>query len=287
MNLREEDDYLNPKLRANFDLILTPTEGSDIKSILQALENIDNYGKYVSNIRTDKVSLQKALEDYFGPSLPVKRKSLEKQRGSSFPVKTKQAVDDFIKKFTSDPSLLFYVPQKNSIIFPKEKNPNKEFTKKVVQTVLGNAGLSYDLREKETQNENLKNMKKSEVKKIILEVINDIQVQETEPQYEVYDDVGKVYQVKRPKMGLTKEDMVCEVTVFDEIKKDETHGIYKNRSEANRTATQLLKDFETQLNELEKEMEAYRSTKKEASEKAKIAKEKISQLKGETSVSKK
>ena len=83
-------------------------------------------------------------------------------------------------------------------------------------------------------------MKLSQLKRLILETLEE----EVEPQYEVYDDLGKFYQVKRPAVGMTKEDMVCEVTAFDEINKDETHGIYKNRSEANRNATELLKNYE-------------------------------------------
>lgn len=126
-------------------------------------------------------------------------------------------------------------------------------------------------------------MKLSQLKRLILETLEE----EVEPQYEVYDDLGKFYQVKRPAVGMTKEDMVCEVTAFDEINKDETHGIYKNRSEANRNATELLKNYESQITELETEMENYRTTKKEVAEKAKLAKERIAKLKGEKSLDKK
>jgi len=126
-------------------------------------------------------------------------------------------------------------------------------------------------------------MKLSQLKRLILETLEE----EVEPQYEVYDEVGKIYQVKRPAVGMTKEDMVCEVTAFDEIHKDETHGIYKNRSEANRNATELLKNYESQITELETEMENYRNTKKEVAEKAKLAKERIAKLKGETPLDKK
>jgi hypothetical protein len=126
-------------------------------------------------------------------------------------------------------------------------------------------------------------MKLSQLKRLILETLEE----ETEPQYEVYDEVGKIYQVKRPTVGMTKEEMVCEVTAFDEINKNETHGVYKNRSEANRTANELLKNYESQLNELEVEMENYRTTKKEVTEKAKVAKERIAKLKGEKPLDKK
>jgi len=126
-------------------------------------------------------------------------------------------------------------------------------------------------------------MKLSQLKRLILETLEE----EVEPQYEVYNEVGNIYQVLRPTVGMTKEDMVCEVTVFDDIDENKTHGVYKNRSEANRTANELLKNYESQITELETEMENYRTTKKEVAEKAKLAKERIAKLKGEKSLDKK
>jgi Arc/MetJ-type ribon-helix-helix transcriptional regulator len=126
-------------------------------------------------------------------------------------------------------------------------------------------------------------MKLSQLKRLILETLEE----EVEPQYEVYNEVGNIYQVLRPTVGMTKEDMVCEVTVFDDIDENKTHGVYKNRSEANRTANELLKNYESQITELETEMENYRTTKKEVAEKAKLAKERIAKLKGETPLDKK
>ena len=126
-------------------------------------------------------------------------------------------------------------------------------------------------------------MKLSQLKRLILETLEE----EVEPQYEVYNEVGNIYQVLRPTVGMTKEDMVCEVTVFDDIDVNKTHGVYKNKSEANRTANELLKNYESQITELETEMENYRTTKKEVAEKAKLAKERIAKLKGEKSLDKK
>jgi hypothetical protein len=113
-------------------------------------------------------------------------------------------------------------------------------------------------------------MKLSQLKRLILETLEE----EVEPQYEVYNEVGNIYQVLRPTVGMTKEDMVCEVTVFDDI-------------DENRTANELLKNYESQITELETEMENYRTTKKEVAEKAKLAKERIAKLKGEKSLDKK
>jgi Arc/MetJ-type ribon-helix-helix transcriptional regulator len=93
------------------------------------------------------------------------------------------------------------------------------------------------------------------------------------------DEIGKFFIVKKPGKGMTKEDMVQEVTVFDEIKVDETKGVYKNRSEANRHATEALKEYEMQLKEMEEAMNDFREAKKGIDEKKKLAKEKIQKLK--------
>ncbi len=78
---------------------------------------------------------------------------------------------------------------------------------------------------------------------------------------------------------MTKEDMVQEATVFDEIKMDETKGVYKNRSEANRMANESLMEYEKQLKEMEDAMKEFREAKKGIDDKKKAAREKIEKLK--------
>lgn len=65
-------------------------------------------------------------------------------------------------------------------------------------------------------------------------------VKEAEPS--VVDEIGKFFVVKKPGKGMTKEDMVCEVTVFDEIKMTVTihHILEQFRQEA--TSTRYLGD---------------------------------------------
>jgi hypothetical protein len=94
----------------------------------------------------------------------------------------------------------------------------------------------------------------------------------------VVDEIGKFFVVKKPGKGLTKDTMVYEATVFDDIKRDEVRGVYKNKSEANRHATEALKEYDSQLKEMEDAMEAFRSTKKDIEEKKRIAREKIEKL---------
>jgi Arc/MetJ-type ribon-helix-helix transcriptional regulator len=118
----------------------------------------------------------------------------------------------------------------------------------------------------------------------LTELLNEVEktevknpIKEVSPS--VVDEVGKFFVVKKPSKGVTKEGMVYEATVFDEIKMDETKGVYKNKSEANRHATEALKEYEMQLKEMEDAMEAFRSAKKDIEEKKEAAKEKIQKLK--------
>ena len=78
---------------------------------------------------------------------------------------------------------------------------------------------------------------------------------------------------------MTKEEMVCESTVFDEIKMDEVKGVFKNRSEANRMANESLMEYEKQIKEMEDAMNEFREAKKGIDDKKKAAREKIQKLK--------
>ena len=57
-NIKEDEDNQS-SFRLDQDLILTTTE--DIQEVVDALENIDNYGIYLSNIR--KPNTNKAIEE--------------------------------------------------------------------------------------------------------------------------------------------------------------------------------------------------------------------------------
>jgi hypothetical protein len=107
---------------------------------------------YVSNMR-NKSSIQKAIEDHFGPVIPAKRKKMEKDQGFSFPVKTKTSIDDFVKSLTSRPTLLKYKVKDDTIVFPKSGNPAKDLTKKIIDVVMKNAKVDYSIVDKEAVDE--------------------------------------------------------------------------------------------------------------------------------------
>jgi len=153
VRLMENEEDSNFSIgKATYNLVVTPTNKS-ADDVIAALDNIDNYGIYTSNIRntaTNKATINKALEDHFGPIIPAKKKALEKQRGVPFPPKTKQAIDDFVKQFASKPQLLKPTVVGNTVVFYQNENPTKDLTKKILQVVLTNAGIEYKTSEKES-----------------------------------------------------------------------------------------------------------------------------------------
>ena len=189
-----EDGSVVNRLGTNYAVVLTPTNAT-VEETIAALENIDNYGLYVSNLRNTKANMQKALEDEFGPSIPSKKKGLEKQRGKPFPPKTKQAIDDFIKSFKPKVDLLRWQVKGNEIIFPKQGNPQKEVVKNMLKTVLFNAAIEYEVADKEI-NEDQTNRLKKAIKEIILKENKDIKI-EPNIAFKIYD----ILKTKYPQIG--------------------------------------------------------------------------------------
>jgi len=103
----------------------------------------------------------------------------------------------------------------------------------------------------------------------------------------ITDDIGKFFLVTRPTKDSTKEDIMTECDVFTFATKvkggmafEDVVGIYKQKSDAGREATQLIKDFKSELNELENEMTEYRKNKTDLDTKRKAAIERINKMKG-------
>lgn len=106
--------------------------------------------------------------------------------------------------------------------------------------------------------------------------------------FEGTNDVGKFFLVTRPTKDSKKEDIVFNIDVFefaDKVKNGleikDVVGIYKQKSDAGKEASQLIKNFETELNELENEMNEFRKNKTELDAKKQAAIERIKKMKGE------
>ena len=137
--------------KTKYDITLFPTSVS-IQEVIKALEDIDNYGAYVSNLRNTRQNVDKAIMSHFGPDQRLSKLKAEKERGKPFPLKTRTAISDFIKSLKLKPNLLKWDVKEDLIIFPVSKNPSKKVTKNIIDTVMKNANIDYTLKNEETNN---------------------------------------------------------------------------------------------------------------------------------------
>lgn len=146
--LKEEEEKPSGWFAADYDIIVQPTEATPEETI-KAFEDKDNYGIYTANMRSKKIT-QADIDAHFGPTHRATKMKLEKERGEPFPLRTKQAMDDFIKSKIEKPNLVKYRIEGDLIVFPKERNPSKDATMKIIKTVLDSAGIKYKIKEKES-----------------------------------------------------------------------------------------------------------------------------------------
>jgi len=127
--------------------------------------------------------------------------------------------------------------------------------------------------------------------KTLLDLLNEIEEKQMtsidEAETNMVDEIGKFFVVEKPKSkGDTIEDLVFESTVTyfanqvrGGLDEKSVLGIYKQKSDARRAATEAIKAYETNLKEMEEAMEDFRSAKEEIEKKKATAKEKIQKLK--------
>lgn len=150
----EQEPGKYSSVNAEYDINITPT-GASTDEVIKALENINNYGIYISNMR-NQPKVHQGIEKYFGNMSaegkkisPAEKASIEKRTGKKFPIKTKDAIDSITMSLIDKPNLLKYEVKGDSVVFPQKGNPTKEVTKRIIKTVLGNAGIKYKAKEVE------------------------------------------------------------------------------------------------------------------------------------------
>jgi hypothetical protein len=114
----------------------------------------------------------------------------------------------------------------------------------------------------------------------VVKEVNPIEEAETS----TVDEIGKFFVAKKPTSKNDKiEDLVVETTVLDfasqGLESKKLLGIFKQKSDARRSATEAIKEYEMQLKEMGDAMEAFRGAKKDIEDKKAAAKEKIQKLK--------
>lgn len=140
-------------MRVNYNIVVTPTNAT-AQEASDAFGDLENYGTFktqaLRNSSTNKAEINNAIEKHFGPSIPSKKKAALKLRGGEpFPIRTKQSLDDFMKQFNPKPKLLTWEIKGDSLVFLQSKNPVKNQIKNIVDMVMKEAGITYEINEKE------------------------------------------------------------------------------------------------------------------------------------------
>ena len=117
-------------------------------------------------------------------------------------------------------------------------------------------------------------MKLSDLRKLIIESVNEEVLEEVKP----VDEVGSFYVVEKPKKGSTKAGIVKEMTVFDNIDPKSVLGVYAKRPAANQKASEAIKEMEKHIKDLELSMNEFRDAKNGINEKKKRAADIIKKL---------
>lgn len=166
-SLYEEEDSQDFYLLQDRDLVVTIKKPHTVEEADEALKTKDNYGRYISTMRSSKVS-DKDVDNYFGPRSPNVRNANQRKRFEKFkeanpesqmdynewltkgpvgtdmgpyPVRTKDNYDAFVNQFITKPNLLNWGVKGDTLIFPKDLNPGRNEVKSIVTTVLTNAGF--------------------------------------------------------------------------------------------------------------------------------------------------
>ena len=126
--------------------------------------------------------------------------------------------------------------------------------------------------------------------KKLLDLLREIEEKQMNPideaKTDVVDEIGKFFVVEKPKSKNDKvEDIMFESTVTyfanqvrGGLDEKTVLGIYKDKMSAKNRASEAIKEFETNLKEMEDAMDDFRSAKKEIEEKRKTAAEKVKSL---------
>jgi hypothetical protein len=149
--MENEEDGRSGRAIVKSDIIVTPKGESTLENIITALEDSDNYGIYLSNLRNVNKFIQDEFTKHFGT--PAQR------RTGKFPIYTKDSEMAFLKDLFKDETkinaqtrkvilskILNYNIKDNKVtVTPTKENP-KAAIKSKLDTILGNAGINFSIQ---------------------------------------------------------------------------------------------------------------------------------------------
>ena len=146
-----EEDGRSGRAIVKSDIVIIPKGKSTITDLVTALEDSDNYGIYLSNLRNVNKFIQDEFTKHFGT--PAQR------RTGKFPIYTSDSVMNWLKDLFKDETkidaktkkvilskiLNYNINGDKIVITPTKENP-KAAIKSKLDTILGNAGVNYSIQ---------------------------------------------------------------------------------------------------------------------------------------------
>ena len=146
-----EEDGRSGRAIVKSDIVIIPKGKSTIADLVTALEDSDNYGIYLSNLRNVNKFIQDEFTKHFGT--PAQR------RTGKFPIYTSDSAMNWLKDLFKDETkidaktkkvilskiLNYNINGDKIVITPTKENP-KAAIKSKLDTILGNAGVNYSIQ---------------------------------------------------------------------------------------------------------------------------------------------
>jgi hypothetical protein len=146
----------DPRIKELVAQEFSPSGGPNMK-VAKATEmwnkGTPRFRQQKQQILKDRLT-KKGIEFEDGDWSSLSFKSLPKEARNMnifFIEKSKPAMDEFIRSVAKDVGILDYSEDNGELLFPTKSNPKKDVTRKIIKTVMGNAGISdYQLSQRET-----------------------------------------------------------------------------------------------------------------------------------------
>jgi len=149
----------------------TPSTKNFIQSTFKAIqEKYKNEDKDDSLIKAEFVETVSKKNKNI-KNLEIKYDTLKSNNGNFYPKTSKTEMDEYSAQYISKPKLINPEVKGDKIVFPKDKNPSIETTKKIIKTVMDTAGIKFKFI---TDKEITKESKEKELRLLIREEIKSI-----------------------------------------------------------------------------------------------------------------
>jgi cystathionine beta-lyase/cystathionine gamma-synthase len=167
-NMRKEqviEDHYGPT---------TPSTKNYIQSTFKAIqEKYKNEDKDDSLIKAEFVeTISKKNKNI--KNLEIKYDTLKSNNGNFYPKTSKDEMDKYSAQYISKPKLINPEVKGDKIIFPKDKNPSIETTKKIIKTVMDTAKVDFKFEGDKPVKKVTKEAKEKELRLLIREEIKNI-----------------------------------------------------------------------------------------------------------------